>query len=209
MTFHTEVLNENQRSILPTLGPFAGKHGFCLGGGTAVALYLGHRKSVDFDWFAPGQITDPLVLAGQARQHALSVSDVHTAPGTLHATVGGVRVSFFDYPYPEIGQRSEWEEYKVAIASLDDLACMKLAAVAQRGSRKDFIDLYFLALEHKPIGELLNLYKSKYDLKDIVPVLLGLNYFEDADDEAPPVMLREARWDQIKREFDKWSRSLE
>ena len=208
MIFHPEVLSDSQGAILPSLGAFARAHGFYLGGGTAVALHLGHRKSVDFDWFARGEIADPLVLAGQARDQGLSVENTQIAPGTLHASVGGVRVSFFEYPYAEIGKPASWGESSVDVASLDDLACMKLAAIAQRGSRKDFIDLYFIALEHRPIAEIVTLYQRKYDTQDVVPVLMGLGYFEDADEEPSPVMIREAPWDQIKRELEKWQRSL-
>lgn len=208
MIFHPEVLSDSQSAILPSLGAFARAYGFYLGGGTAVALHLGHRKSVDFDWFARGAMGDPLVLAGQARKQGLSVENAQIAPGTLHALVDGVRVSFFVYPYSEIGESSSWEECSIDVASLDDLACMKLAAIAQRGSRKDFIDLYFIAHEHKPIAEIVNLYQRKYHTQDIVPVLMGLGYFEDADEEQSPVMIRKAPWDQIKREFVNWSRSL-
>lgn len=208
MNFHQEILSNIQSAILPSVGAFASEHGFYLGGGTAVALYLGHRKSVDFDWFSQERMEDPLMLAGQAREHGLAIENPQIAPGTLHALIDGVRTSFFDYPYPEIGKSSHWPECSVDVASLDDLACMKLVAIAQRGSRKDFIDLYFIALEHKPIHEIIALYKRKYLVEDIVPVLMGLGYFDDADEEPSPVMIREASWDQIKCECENWSRSL-
>ena len=93
-------------------------------------------------------------------------------------------------------------------ASLDDLGCMKLAAIAQRGSRKDFVDLFFIAREHKPIEELLDLYRRKYSTGDIGHVLIGLTYFEDAEEEQSPVMLREAGWKEIKEQFRLWVRKL-
>ena len=95
MTFHPAVLNEAQKTLLPALGKFAADNGFSLGGGTAVALYLGHRSSIDFDWFLTGPLEDSLGLAEQARSRGLTIASLQVAPGTLHAVIQNVRVSFF------------------------------------------------------------------------------------------------------------------
>ena len=208
VTIHIEVLSEVQRAIMPVLGPFAASKGFCLGGGTAVALYFGHRRSDDFDWFVSGELGEPLILAEQARQSGLDFEGVQVAPGTLHAAVSGVQVSFFSYPYPQIAPQTLWKEYSAILTSLDDLACMKLAAIAQRGSRKDFVDVYTIAVGHKPIDELLKLYCLKYATDDIAHVLVGLTYFDDAEEEPSPVMLRDTPWEHIKSRFQQWSRAL-
>ena len=208
VTIHIEVLSEVQRAIMPVLGPFATARGFYLGGGTALALYFGHRRSEDFDWFLSGELGEPLILAEQARKSGLGVEAVQVAPGTLHAVMGDVRVSFFSYLYPPIAPCTVWQDYSAELASLDDLACMKLAAIAQRGSRKDFVDVYTIAVEHKPIDELLKLYCLKYATDDITHVLVGLTYFDDAEEEPSPVMLRDTPWEHIKSRFQQWSRAL-
>ncbi len=77
------------------------------------------------------------------------------------------------------------------MASLDDLACMKLAAVAQRGSRKDFIDVYTLVKSHKSLPELLSFYQKKYQIENITSVLMGLIYFDDAENEPDPPQWKE------------------
>ena len=205
---HSEVLSERQLSLLPRLGAFAGANGFYLGGGTAVALYYGHRRSVDFDWFTSQILADPLALAERARRSGLDVSDPQVAPGTLHGLVDSVRVSFLEYAYPLLSDPTDWPEYQMRLASLDDLTCMKLAAVAQRGSRKDFLDLYVLATEHVPIRSALELYQHKYGTQDIAHVLLGLSYFDDADSEPPPVLLTDLSWEEVKRQFQEWTRGL-
>jgi hypothetical protein len=208
VTFHTEILNQAMRDLLPSLGAFAGANGFYLGGGTAVALYYGHRTSIDFDWFTQGPMGDPLVLAEHARESGLELANPQIAAGTLHAVIDSVRVSFFEYPYLPVGEPTDWPDCRAALASLDDLACMKLAAIAQRGSRKDFIDLYVLALRHRPIADFLELYKRKYGTGDIAHVLLGLTYFDDADAEPSPVMMQDLPWDGIKTQFQQWTREL-
>ena len=81
-------------------------------------------------------------------------------------------------------------------------------AVAQRGSRKDFVDLYVLATEHVPIRSALELYQHKYGTQDIAHVLLGLSYFDDADSEPPPVLLTDLPWEEVKRQFQEWTRGL-
>ena len=207
MSLHAEVLSDAQRSVLPVLGPLVSSRAFYLGGGTAVAVYLGHRRSVDLDWFARGKFDDPLVLAQQARGTGLHLAGVQVAPGTLHALIGHVQVRFFEYPYPEISDPSAWPDYSVELASLDDLACMKLGAIAQRGSRKDFVDLHAIALQHKPIRDILELYRRKYSTGDIGHLLVGMTYFDDAEEEPSPVMLSEVSWEDVKRQFQKWAKA--
>jgi len=208
LSFHEEVLSREQRAILPHLGRFAESHGFCLAGGTAVALYLGHRRSVDFDWFTASKLDDPLLLAYRLRETGLSLDNARTASGTLHGLVQRVEVSFFEYPYPSMAEAQLWDEYAVLVASLDDLACMKLAAVAQRGSRKDFIDLHAIAHQHRPLADILKLYQRKYSASDIAHLLIAVTYFDDADEEPPPVMLGNVRWDDVKRDMQAWAKAL-
>jgi len=85
------------------------------------------------------------------------------------------------------------------LASLDDLACMKLSAVAQRGSKKDFIDIYALLKKHRSLKQLLRLYQKKFNGADIAPVLYGLNYFDDAEKQRMPRMVWSVTWEEIKK----------
>lgn len=157
VTFHGEVLGERQRQVLQTLCPSVSRRGFYLGGGTAVALHLAHRRSLDFHWF-----------------------------------------SFLEYRYPLLEPPVEWEEHGCDVASLDDLACMKLAAVAQRGTRKDFVDIHALLRRHRPLPELLDLYRRKYDAEDVGHLLFGLSYFDDAEAEGMPTMLEDVAWEEVR-----------
>ena len=208
MTPRFEVLSETQRTILAPLCELTHSQSFYLGGGTAVALHLGHRRSLDFDWFRPTKIEDPLVLAQQARDGGLAIDRLQVAPGTMHAVIAGVPVSFFEYPYPLISPLTSLNEPFLQIASLDDLGCMKLAAVAQRGSRKDFIDLFAIALQHRPLEDLVHLYQRKYSTSDVAHILAGLAYFDDADDEPSPIMLWDVPWQDIRRQLAQWVKRL-
>ena len=97
-----------------------------------------------------------------------------------------------------------WPDYGCRLASLDDLACMKLSAVAQRGAKKDFVDLYALGLYHRPLPDLLALYRQKYATNDIAHLLYALAYFDDADPERMPHLLWNFDWRTIKRATRSW-----
>ena len=131
-----------------------------------------------------------------------------TAPGTLYGQVGSVRLSFIEFRYPLLNPCLTWEANGAALASLDDLACMKLSAVAQRGSRKDFYDIHTLISRHRPLADLLQLYQQKFRVGDISPVLYGLAYFDDAEQEPEPSMLIKLPWKQVKKDLAVWLREM-
>jgi hypothetical protein len=99
-----------------------------------------------------------------------------------------------------------WPEFASTLASLADLACMKLSAVSQRGARKDFVDIYALGEHYRPLEELLELYQRKFTVEDIAHVLYGLAYFDDAEKERMPRMLWNVDWRTIKRTIQQWVR---
>ena len=208
MKTHLEAVKRNQIRLLHRAGRSLAERGFYLGGGTALAVYLGHRVSMDLDWFTSLPMGDALMLAESLRREGLGLVTVRTAPGTLHATMGGVQVSFFEFRYPLLQPVTPWKEMGCRLASLDDLACMKLAAIAQRGERKDFCDLYALGTKHRPLRELIRLYQRKFDVQDISSVLYGLVYFDDAESGPMPRMLLKVRWDTIKATIQEWVKDL-
>jgi hypothetical protein len=204
MKYHMEGLKPKQGKVLRQMGPVMQQRGFYLGGGTALAIYYGHRLSVDLDWFTPERMDDALVLAGSLREAGLDFVTTQTGPGTLHGTIQGVRVTFLEFRYPLLQPPTHWKEMGCSLASLDDLACMKLSAIAQRGARKDFCDIYVLGTKHRPIRELFGLYQRKFHVSDIGPVLYGLSYFDDADEERMPHMLMDVQWRTVRKTIEGW-----
>jgi hypothetical protein len=204
MKIHADILTAVQKKSLQRLGPFALREGFYLGGGTAVALQLGHRRSVDFDWFTSAHLADSLRLAASLGQEKIPFTTGQVERGTLHGSVYRVRVSFFDYAYPLLNPVFHWKEYSCPLASLADLACMKLAAIAQRGSKKDFIDIYALGRERYSLEDMLTLYRTKYDVADIGHLLYGLSYFDEAEKERMPFMRWDVDWKDIRKTIQAW-----
>src|SRR5271154_4986084 len=104
MRWHREILGLRQQRVLAQVGPWLTRRGFYLAGGTAVALHLGHRRSVDLDWFTAEGIPDPLRLAQELREQGMGFVTGQVAPGTLHGSVRAVRVSLLAYRYPLLAE---------------------------------------------------------------------------------------------------------
>jgi hypothetical protein len=204
--FQIEVLPHTSRNILQLLAPFVREQGFYLGGGTALALYLGHRLSRDFDWFTNQPIKDPLKLRQNLQDRGVPFHLYQIDRGTLQGAVSGVRISFFEYRYPLLKKLLVLPETGIRIASLPDLAAMKLSAIAQRGSKKDFIDIYALGLSHFPLKKIVSFYRKKFSIQDIGHVLYALTYFDDADKERMPSMIWKVDWKTIKKATQDWIR---
>ena len=136
MNLYAEVLPPQQQDVLRQLGHVTRKLGYYLGGGTAVAIHLGHRRSVDLDWFTEGRMDDPMRLAAHIRDEGVGLEVRSVDRGTLDAMLGTVRLSFLDYGYPLLGPLIHWPSFDCQLASIDDLAAMKLLAIEQRGARR-------------------------------------------------------------------------
>ena len=199
---HKKVLNRAQQGVLRQLGAFATERQFCLAGGTAVALQLGHRKSVDLDWFTASVLDQPARLAGELKNAGMAFEFAAELRGALHGTIDGVRVSFIEYPYRTLSPQLKVNSYEMA--SLDDLAAIKLSAILQRGARKDFVDVFALGLKHASLEKMLDLYQQKFNTKDMRQVLHALTYTVDAEKEPMPKMLWKQEWPEIVRTIRKW-----
>jgi hypothetical protein len=208
VSFHPEVLEAQQLRALEATGSPLTARGFRLGGGTGLALLLGHRQSEDFDWFSTEPVGDPMLLAREIQDEGVPLQVQQVARGTIHGTVNGVRLSLLEFRYPLLAEPIRWPERKIAILSLDDISCMKLSAIAQRGSRKDFVDLFALGQEHRPLAELLDLYRKKFDVQEIGHLLYSLVYFEDAEQERMPKMIWDSEWREVRERIESWVQEL-
>lgn len=182
-----------------------------LAGGVAIAATLGHRASRDLDFFLPSEF-DPERMAERLVALVNGLRVTSTAPGTLYIEVRGVPASVITYRYPLLSPPAPNAELAVRVASLDDLACMKLSAIASRGMARDFWDLHAL-LAHGVAGgvldEALRLYQKKFAADDIGHVVRSLVYFGDAEAAPLPLGLSPTEWQRIRRDFEQWVRQLE
>lgn len=204
MKFHAEGLGKKHIKILKETGSFLRKNGYYLAGGTALAIYFGHRLSVDLDWFTSNDMGDALAWAQKLRTEGFGFKTEQTSKGTLHGSISNVRVTFLEFHYPLLKPVIHWKEMGCSLASLEDLACMKLSAISQRGARKDFCDIYALGIKQFEMNEMLELYRRKFKIQDVGHVLYGLAYFDDAESERMPRMLWDVKWREIKETIKGW-----
>ncbi len=161
-------------------------------GGTALALQIGHRKSVDIDLFMSDTI-DVNDLLAAIRTFTDEVTLLSSSRTMRFLRVNNVKVDVVAYKWidePVI-------EDEIMLASIKDIAAMKISAITNRGTKKDFIDLYFL-LQHFTFQEIIELYKTKYPDAIMFTTLKSLVYFEDAEPEPMPYMLKDVSWEQVK-----------
>lgn len=203
MALRMEALAESAKQVFETLCRTPIWDEFYLAGGTGLALQIGHRLSADFDFFSAINLLDAprrealrRLLAGFGRIEIDAEEE-----GTLRVTFDNVPLSFFRYDYPLVEPLVEQDPVK--LASLLDIGLMKLAAVVGRGTKKDFFDLYSLAQESLPLETILEASPRKFPKARDFPVqaLRALVYFEDAEDEAMPLLLKTAEWEDVKRFF--------
>jgi len=207
-SFFFKVLTDAGNRVLRALAAPATERDFYLAGGTALALQLGHRRSVDFDWFRADSIPDPLLLAAELRAAAAGFVVVGTSTDTLHGELDGVRASWFTYPYSLLESPVELAEFPCRLASIADIAAMKLAAVAQRGAKKDFFDLFAIARSGLDLAGMLAAYKKKFDVQDTGHVLVALTWFEDAEADPAPILDSQDDWETVKTGIRSWVRNL-
>jgi len=208
MRYFVEGLPKKQIKVLKALGPYMASKGFYLAGGTALSIHYGHRISLDLDWFTAQPFDDSFLLAQALRNTGLDLDIEQVSPGALHSSVQGVRVTFLQYQYPMLKSVQHWKDMHCDLASLEDLACMKLSAIAQRGARKDFCDLYALGETSFSLQEMLGFYQKKFAIRDIGSVLYGLAYFDDAENERMPRMLWNVNWRDIKKSVLEWVKNV-
>jgi hypothetical protein len=94
------VLPDRQKEVVRKIAQFCADHGYYLGGGTAIAIQLGHRRSIDLDWFTQHQELDPYATAAEIRAHGVELEVTDVGHGALHVSIGGLGVSFIRYQYP-------------------------------------------------------------------------------------------------------------
>lgn len=168
-------------------------------GGTALALQYGHRRSVDLDFF--GHTTENVDELTEAIRE--EVGPIQTLSATKRIKVyniQNVKVDIVNYDYPWIDDAVI--EGDIRMASPKDIAAMKVNAVIGRGTKKDFIDIFFL-LQHYTFDELLQFYKKKYPDGSEFRALLSMAYFADADLQAMPYMYENIEWSDIKQRIRK------
>jgi len=205
---HWETVSPGLRELLAWIGRQAFAKRFYLAGGTALALRLGHRRSLDLDFFSEtdevhARTRQELIHTFSARQSQI----IENVDGNLLLLVDGLHSGFFSYGYPLL--EPVQMVANVGLASLLDIGLMKLDAVIGRGSRKDFYDLYVIS-RSITLPELLGAGEGKYPRVRDFPLmaLAGLLQFDNADRDLQPELLMDLSWDTVRRFFVEQGKQL-
>jgi len=162
-------------------------------GGTSLALQIGHRKSIDLDLF--GEIDFPSLNNEEIFKSFDKIESFKTSKHINIFEINSVKVDFVNYTYPWL--KNELIIDGIRLAQKEDIAAMKVAAITGRGSRKDFIDLFFL-LKQFTFKQIMDLYKQKYFDSSPYLALKSLLYFVDAENDFSVEMIEDLSWDEVK-----------
>ena len=190
---HEEAIPARTLDLLRQMMAFAPCASFALGGGTALALRIGHRLSVDLDLFTPSPFDAVSLQADLA--DTFSLNALGTAPNTLNLRVESIKVDLIRYGYAQLQDCERIDGLR--LISLPDIAAMKLSALTNRGSRKDFYDIARLC-QLCGLPQLLAWYEAKFPHTDIFPTLKALTYFKNAENQPDPVLLDCPSWDTAR-----------
>ncbi|MCK4487304.1 MAG: nucleotidyl transferase AbiEii/AbiGii toxin family protein [Desulfobacterales bacterium] len=195
-----ETLIKGAKENLALLGRSAILKDAYLAGGTAAALQLGHRISVDFDFFTTKEFV-PRAFSAELSKLG-SFQKEQADKGTVSGKFEGIQFSLFVYEYPLI--RPPLRYLSLNIADIRDIAAMKIDAVATRGAKRDFIDLYFISKSGYALINLLDFYNKKYGKlgSNLVHIHKSLVFFDDAEPDEMPRMLKEVKWEEVKNYFE-------
>jgi hypothetical protein len=198
---HTATVEDATLGLLKSLQSKQYLKGFYLAGGTALALYNGHRRSVDLDLFSDFAFDTTRMLEDIAQDYRFTL--MFSAPNTLKGTIDNINVDILAHRYQLVNDPVDEED--ILLLSEPDIAAMKLNAISGSGQRiKDFIDVYFL-LEKYDVKTMLGWYSQKYNQTNDLLILKSLIYFEDVEESEWPVMIKEPglKWKDVKRKIEK------
>jgi hypothetical protein len=194
---HRDVLTPDQAHVLAASATISQRWGAYLAGGAGLALQLGHRRSADFDWFTPKTLPPSEVLK-DVQTLGLPVHIRQNDEGTFLGQVGGVDYSVFRYRYPLVERSVTVEGCEVA--SLKDIAAMKMTAIVQRATKRDYVDLNALFKSRRVgLGDAISTMKKKFPGLDPSLALRALTYFRDVEHQPMPAMLVNTSWEEVKR----------
>ena len=171
-----QILNNDQEQLLSLIHTFASK--FYLVGGTAIALHLGHRRSIDFDLFTDNTF-NPMIIRSKIMQNATIDHTFSQGTGELTLLINKVKITFFHYPF--LIERDVSFEQIISFPDIITLGAMKAFALGRRAKWKDYVDLYFIFQKHsfqELIDKTNSIFQAEFNEKLF---RTQISYFDDID----------------------------
>lgn len=189
----TNTVNQYTLELLNKLSSHTKLNDFFLVGGTALALQIGHRISIDLDFFSINSFKEDELTVFLEQEFDMEIFQV--SKNSITGKIKDIKVDFISHQYPLLSSILSYNSIK--LAALEDISAMKLNAIKNRGTKKDFVDLYFL-LKQFTLEEMLNFANKKYPNHSDMLTVKSLVYFDDADLQPDCEMLVNVSWDEVK-----------
>jgi len=194
---HKEILSEKQKELLPLIRQFGRE--YYLAGGTAVALYIVHRRSIDFDLFKFSSVNHKKNI-DKIADLRLPYEVIWREASQMNVTVGDVKMTFLEYPFHIVPKRKF--DNIIKIPELIDLAAMKAYALGRRSKWKDYVDLYFILKYYFSIDQISARASEIFDQLFSEKLFRAqLNYFDDIDYSEPVDFVNTAVLEEEIRAF--------
>ena len=204
------IIDEKRKQILSKIDETISLPNYYMIGGTALSLQLGLRESFDFDFCVPNKFNN-YVLISELRKIGNDFKIITNEEDTCDVIIDDVQVSFFYFPNKIIENLVIDSNLKnIKLANVFDIAIMKINAIGGRGEKKGFFDLYLILQKYnftsKKLAEgLIMKYGNEVNYQNI---LMGLSYFEDAEEQNLPRTFVEYDWDKIKNFFEIFQKEM-
>lgn len=197
---HPETLHPATAALWQRLGPHLCPPGYVLCGGTALALYLGHRQSDDLD-FMTMVAGEPTAMVERIQTIDPTAEIMDRSAHSIHWRINTVKVSYLWQPGVRLDAGLVFDG--IPLASLPTLAALKCNAVANRGSRKDFIDLYALLQTGWSLAQVVEAAADQAPRLNRAHLLRSLTYFVDAEREPTPLLYRQWAWEDVRQVLER------
>jgi len=192
---NTKIISKDMLQLLHALMDMSFLKNFLLVGGTALALQIGHRASVDIDLFSCDPFDSSLHAENLKRN--FTVQQIEAAENSLSMLINDIKIDLITHPYSWLACPVFIDNLR--LASLKDIAAMKLNAISGRGLKKDYLDLYFL-LEHYSLSEMINLFELKYPEGSAWHLIRAIVDIDSADSDRTPIInCLEPDWEKVKK----------
>lgn len=188
---HTKTVEPHTLSLIQSLQSKSYTKNFLLVGGTALALQIGHRTSMDIDLFTNERFDVANFLTSLRIDYGLSIRN--QMKHALLVDIDHVKTDFVFQPSIIIEEPTTIEN--IRLATLKEISAMKISAITARGRKRDFIDLYCL-LDHFSLPEILHAFTEKYKDATLILAIRSLFYFEDANNDLEPKCFFNYEWEK-------------
>lgn len=203
--WHLDILPHASKKALDYLAgqSWLKRSKWYLAGGTALALQMGHRASVDLDFFLPEMTFVQSKLISHFPKKQWQTSKL--SYGTVFGSCMGAKTSFIAYPFFLPKQKTLHWYGSVRVLDAQDIALMKIIAISQRGTKRDFVDLFWYCQNREPLLQIIERLPIQYPSvkHNYHHILKSLAYFEDAEGDPMPRIFFKATWRQIKKFFQR------